>query len=72
MRNGELPPGLAATLPNLPFEGAPLALVCIGSSCQPPVNTPGELQETLAKNVGQGLVPTLACAGQWLQAPQEV
>jgi hypothetical protein len=46
---GELPPGLAATLPNLPLADAPLALVCIGSSCQPPVNTPEELKEALAE-----------------------
>jgi uncharacterized protein YyaL (SSP411 family) len=50
IKNGELPPGLAATLPNLPFAGAPLALVCTGSSCQPPVNTPEELREALAEN----------------------
>jgi hypothetical protein len=52
IKNGELPPGLAATLPNLPLAGAPLALVCIGSSCQPPVNTPQELKEVLAGKVG--------------------
>jgi uncharacterized protein YyaL (SSP411 family) len=49
IKNGELPPGLAATLPNLPFAGAPLALVCSGSSCQPPVSTPEELREILAR-----------------------
>jgi len=47
--DGEPPPGLAATLPNLPLAGTPLALVCIGSSCQPPVNTPEELKEALAE-----------------------
>jgi hypothetical protein len=52
IKNDELPPGLAATLPNLPFAGAPLALVCIGSSCQPPVNTPEELREVLARPSG--------------------
>jgi uncharacterized protein YyaL (SSP411 family) len=51
IKNGELPPGLAATLPNLPLAGTPLALVCIGSSCQPPVNTPEELKEVLAGKV---------------------
>jgi hypothetical protein len=55
IKNGQLPPGLAATLPNLPLADAPLALVCIGSSCQPPVNTPEELKEVLAENVGPGL-----------------
>ncbi len=57
IKNGELPPGLAATLPNLPLAGTPLALVCIGSSCQPPVNTPEELKEALAEKVGPGLAP---------------
>jgi hypothetical protein len=57
VKNGELPPGLAATLPNLPLADAPLALVCIGSSCQPPVRTAEELREALAENVGPGLAP---------------
>jgi uncharacterized protein YyaL (SSP411 family) len=51
IKNGELPPGLAATLPNLPFADVPLALVCIGSACQAPVNTPQELKEVLAGKV---------------------
>jgi hypothetical protein len=55
IKNGQLPPGLAATLPNLPLADAPLALVCIGSSCRPPVNTPEELEEALAENPGPGL-----------------
>jgi uncharacterized protein YyaL (SSP411 family) len=55
IKNGELPPGLAATLPNLPFAGEPLALVCTGSSCQPPVNTPEELKEVLAEKAGPGV-----------------
>jgi hypothetical protein len=49
IKNGELPPGLADTLPNLPLANAPLARVCIGSSCQPPVNTPEELEDALAE-----------------------
>jgi hypothetical protein len=57
IKNDELPPGLAATLPNLPFAGAPLALVCTGSSCRPPVHTPEELREALEENVGPGLAP---------------
>jgi uncharacterized protein YyaL (SSP411 family) len=55
VKNGKLPPELGATLPNLPLTGVPLALVCIGSSCQPPVNTPEELKETLAEKVGPRL-----------------
>jgi hypothetical protein len=58
IKSGQLPPGLAATLPNLPLAHAPLALVCTGSSCQPPVRTPEELRETLAENVGPGLPST--------------
>jgi hypothetical protein len=57
IKSGQLPPGLAVTLPNLPLADAPLALVCIGSSCQPPVNTPEELKEALAEKVGSGLAP---------------
>ena len=57
IKNGELPPGLAATLPNLPFAGTPLALVCFGSSCQPPVNTPEELKQVLGGKVRPGLAP---------------
>jgi hypothetical protein len=57
IKNGELPPGLAATLTSLPFAGAPLALVCTASSCQPPVSTPEELREALAEKVGPGLAP---------------
>jgi hypothetical protein len=55
IENGELPPGLAATLPNLPLTDAPLALVCVGSSCKPPVSTPEELKEVLTENLGPGL-----------------
>jgi hypothetical protein len=49
VKNGELPPGLAATLPHLPLAGTPLALVCVGSSCQPPVHTPEQLRAALGK-----------------------
>jgi hypothetical protein len=58
IKNGGLPPGLAATLPNLPLADAPLALVCIGSSCQPPVNTPEGLKKALGEVVGPGLAST--------------
>ncbi len=44
---GDLPPALAQTLPNL-FAGlSHMALVCIGTSCQPPVHTADELVRTL-------------------------
>ena len=36
----DLPAGLAATLPHLPFDGVPVALVCEGSACHPPVANP--------------------------------
>jgi hypothetical protein len=57
IKNGELPAGLAATLPNLPLADAPMALVCIGSTCRPPVQTPEKLREALAENVRPGLAP---------------
>jgi uncharacterized protein YyaL (SSP411 family) len=43
----DLPAGLVATLPELPFDGVPVALVCEGSACHPPVNTPEALRELL-------------------------
>jgi uncharacterized protein YyaL (SSP411 family) len=42
-----LPQGLAATLPNLPLDGVPVALVCSGTTCQPPAQTPEALAEAL-------------------------
>ncbi|MGA2630207.1 MAG: thioredoxin domain-containing protein [Terriglobia bacterium] len=42
-----LPKGLAATLPQLPLDGEPLALVCVGTACRPPVKSPQALMETL-------------------------
>jgi uncharacterized protein YyaL (SSP411 family) len=42
-----LPHGLAATLPNLPLDGVPFALVCSGNTCQPPVQTPEALGKAL-------------------------
>ncbi len=42
-----LPAGLVATLPALPFDGVPLALVCKGSACHAPVQTPEALRELL-------------------------
>ena len=45
---GDLPRGLAATLPNLRVEDRPMALVCSGSSCQPPVSSVEELARALS------------------------
>jgi hypothetical protein len=47
VKNRELPAGLAATLPNLPLDGVPVALVCVGTSCRLPVQTPEALAEAL-------------------------
>jgi uncharacterized protein len=43
----DLPAGLASTLPNLPLDGAPLALVCVGTTCHAPVHTPEALSAIL-------------------------
>jgi uncharacterized protein YyaL (SSP411 family) len=45
-----LPPALAATIPNLSdlTSGKSFAVVCSGFSCQPPVSDPGKLQEVIA------------------------
>jgi uncharacterized protein YyaL (SSP411 family) len=48
LKSRDLPAGLAATLPNLPLADRPLALVCVGTSCQPPVETPEGLTASLA------------------------
>ena len=48
VRAGDLPAGLASTLPNLPLDGRPVALVCVGTSCQPPVETSDALAGLLA------------------------
>jgi uncharacterized protein YyaL (SSP411 family) len=45
---GELPAGLAATLPHLPLDRGPLALVCMETSCRPPVWTPEDLASQLS------------------------
>jgi len=47
----DLPAGLAATLPELPFDGAPVALVCEGTTCQAPVQTPTALRELLSPHL---------------------
>ena len=48
VKDCDLPAGLAATLPNLPLDGAPLALVCVGTACKPPVKTADELVAALS------------------------
>jgi hypothetical protein len=58
IKNGELPPGLAATLPNLPLADAPMALVCVGSSCLPPVNSPEGLRALLTESAESGAAQT--------------
>src|SRR5579862_753970 len=44
-----LPPALAATIPNLPqlATGKSFAVLCSGTSCQPPVNDAAELRSAL-------------------------
>jgi uncharacterized protein YyaL (SSP411 family) len=46
-----LPPALAATIPNLPELGSrkSLAVLCSGSACQPPVSDGAELRRALEK-----------------------
>ncbi|MGH9430374.1 MAG: thioredoxin domain-containing protein [Terriglobia bacterium] len=45
VKDAKLPPGLAATLPHVPLAGddSPVALVCLGNTCKPPVRTPEDL-----------------------------
>jgi uncharacterized protein YyaL (SSP411 family) len=50
VQSRDLPAGLAATLPELPFDGVPVALVCEGSACHAPVQTPASLRELIAPN----------------------
>ena len=45
----DLPAGLASTLPHLPYDGHPLALVCVGTACQAPVQSPEALTALLQK-----------------------
>ncbi|HEY6290707.1 MAG TPA: thioredoxin domain-containing protein [Terriglobia bacterium] len=64
--NGDLPAGLAATLPGLLLDGRPLALVCCGTSCQPPARTPEELQAALHRAAASraNLTPGLRVAAR--------
>ena len=43
----DLPAGLAATLPQLPFDGIPVALVCEGSACHAPVQSASAVRDLL-------------------------
>jgi len=54
IEKGELPPMLAETLPHLPelANAASFAVVCTGTSCQPPVKSAEALVELLSKVVG--------------------
>jgi uncharacterized protein YyaL (SSP411 family) len=49
-----LPPVLAETIPHLPAvkAGKTVAVICYGSSCQPPISDPEELKRALSKVVG--------------------
>jgi uncharacterized protein len=46
---GNLPPALAATIPNLPqlSSGKSFAVLCSGSTCQPPIMDASELRDVL-------------------------
>jgi uncharacterized protein len=48
-----LPPSLAQTIPNLPQlrSGRSLAVLCSGTSCQPPVFETSELTKSLAHSL---------------------
>jgi uncharacterized protein len=48
---GDLPAGLAATVPHVKLAGGPVALVCSGTSCQPPATTPDELTEAVQRAI---------------------
>ena len=43
----DLPSALARTVPNLPESDTAIALVCVGTSCQPPAHTAEELVASL-------------------------
>ncbi len=47
VKSRELPAGLLATLPELPFDGVPVALVCEGTACHAPVQSPADLRALL-------------------------
>jgi uncharacterized protein YyaL (SSP411 family) len=49
VRSGSLPAGPASTLSNLSLDSGPVALVCSGTSCQPPARSVEELTEALRR-----------------------
>ena len=51
-----LPPAFAETIPNLPSlgSGKSFAVLCSGSSCQPPVFDPPELASAMEAAIGKG------------------
>jgi uncharacterized protein YyaL (SSP411 family) len=50
---GNLPPALAATIPNLPklTSGEPFAVLCSGFACQPPLTDAAELRRALESSL---------------------
>ena len=52
---GNLPPALAATIPNLPQlnSGGSFAVVCSGFACQPPVADAAELRRAIESALGK-------------------
>ena len=54
---GNLPPTLAATIPNLPQLklGESFAVLCSGMACQPPVTDPAELRRELESDIGKSI-----------------
>jgi uncharacterized protein YyaL (SSP411 family) len=50
---GNLPPALAATIPNLPQlnSGESFAVLCSGFACQPPLTDPAELRQALESDL---------------------
>ena len=51
VKAGTLPPVLDRTLPRLPKVAKSSAVVCSGHTCQPPVTSPEELVEVVARNL---------------------
>jgi uncharacterized protein len=51
-----LPPALAETIPNLPslVSGKPFAVLCSGSTCQPPIFDADELGSAVEAAIGKG------------------
>jgi hypothetical protein len=51
-----LPPGLAATIPHLPAlgQGKSFAVLCSGSTCQPPIFDAAELQRAVERAIQKG------------------